>query len=117
MQLFAEMSGHQELRSVPWVIWGHPGGASWAVHMAGLYPERTIAVFARSGGMSLRSPATQPDGTAKPEGAPALDTSAIAGIPILFVDGEKEADRIGPRVTSTMASGRAGRALGGGRRA
>jgi pimeloyl-ACP methyl ester carboxylesterase len=42
-------SGHPELASVPWALWGHSGGGHWAGGMALLYPERTIAVWLRSG--------------------------------------------------------------------
>ncbi len=46
---FAAKSGHPELRTVPWCIWGHSGGGIWADLMTDLYPERVVAVWLRSG--------------------------------------------------------------------
>ncbi|MGC3970979.1 MAG: hypothetical protein QM775_27695 [Pirellulales bacterium] len=41
--------GHPELRSVPWCLWGHSGGAFWASLMQTLHPERIVAAWLRSG--------------------------------------------------------------------
>jgi hypothetical protein len=41
-------SGHPELNTVPWVLWGHSGGAIWSNVMTMLHPERVVAVFLRS---------------------------------------------------------------------
>jgi hypothetical protein len=41
-------SGHPELKTVPWVLWGHSGGAIWGNVMTMLHPERVAAVFLRS---------------------------------------------------------------------
>jgi pimeloyl-ACP methyl ester carboxylesterase len=41
-------SGHPELKTVPWVLWGHSGGAIWSNVMTMLHPERVAAVFLRS---------------------------------------------------------------------
>jgi pimeloyl-ACP methyl ester carboxylesterase len=46
----AEQSRHPELKTVPWALWGHSGGAFWVSRMLQLQPERIIAVVARSGG-------------------------------------------------------------------
>jgi pimeloyl-ACP methyl ester carboxylesterase len=43
------MSGHPELASVPWALWGHSGGGHWAGGMAMLHPQRCAAVWLRSG--------------------------------------------------------------------
>jgi pimeloyl-ACP methyl ester carboxylesterase len=40
-------SGHPELNTVPWVLWGHSGGAIWSNVMT-LHPERVVAAFLRS---------------------------------------------------------------------
>ena len=45
----AKLSGHPELATVPWAIWGHSGGGHWAGGMSLLDPERMIAVVLRSG--------------------------------------------------------------------
>ena|SRR6056297_1435528 len=35
-----EASGHSELSSVPWALWGHSGGATWVGSMTLLHPDR-----------------------------------------------------------------------------
>ncbi len=42
-------SGHPELASVPWALWGHSGGGQWSGAMALLHPERIAAAWLRSG--------------------------------------------------------------------
>lgn len=42
-------SGHPELATVPWALWGHSGGGHWAGGMTLLFPDRTIATWLRSG--------------------------------------------------------------------
>ncbi len=54
----AEQSGHPELNSVPWALWGHSGGAFWVSQMLQLHPERIIAVVARSGGYHVSNPSS-----------------------------------------------------------
>ena len=44
----ATRSGHPELATVPWAVWGHSGGACWAGSMLYLHPERVAAVWLRS---------------------------------------------------------------------
>lgn len=44
-------SEHRELKDLPWILWGHSGGADWATQIFQQYPERTIAmILARGGG-------------------------------------------------------------------
>jgi pimeloyl-ACP methyl ester carboxylesterase len=58
LKTFAAQSRHPELEQVPWALWGHSGGAHWAVLMANQHPERVAAVFAQSGGLAgTHSPA------------------------------------------------------------
>ena len=45
----AKISGHSELSSVPWALWGHSGGAAWVGFMTMLHPERVAAVWLNSG--------------------------------------------------------------------
>lgn len=45
----AEKTGHAELKTVPWCLWGHSGGAFWASIMHAMYPERIVAIWFRSG--------------------------------------------------------------------
>lgn len=42
-------SGHPELATVPWALWGHSGGGHWAGAMVLLHPERVAAAWLRSG--------------------------------------------------------------------
>ena len=44
-----EKSGHPELDTVPWALWGHSGGGHWAGGMVLLHPERVAAAWLRSG--------------------------------------------------------------------
>ena len=48
------MSGHPELATVPWALWGHSGGGHWAGGMVLLHPERVAAAWLRSGVPSLK---------------------------------------------------------------
>lgn len=45
----AEKSGHPEVATVPWCLWGHSGGGFWASLMQVKYPERIVAIWNRSG--------------------------------------------------------------------
>lgn len=42
-------SGHPELATVPWAIWGHSGGGHWCGGMVMLHPNRVVAAWLRSG--------------------------------------------------------------------
>tara|TARA_R110002096_G_scaffold104771_4_gene230699 strand:+ start:7421 stop:8740 length:1320 start_codon:yes stop_codon:yes gene_type:complete len=42
-------SGHPELATVPWALWGHSGGANWVGVMTLLHPDRVAATWLRSG--------------------------------------------------------------------
>jgi hypothetical protein len=42
-------SGHPELATAPWALWGHSGGGNWAGVMVMLHPERIAAAWLRSG--------------------------------------------------------------------
>ncbi len=45
----AAKSGHAEIASAPWCLWGHSGGGIWANVMSMLHPDRVLAAFLRSG--------------------------------------------------------------------
>jgi len=45
----AAKSGHPELKTVSWVLWGHSGGGIWSDVMTTLHPDRVVAVWMRSG--------------------------------------------------------------------
>lgn len=56
-----DQSGHPELASVPWALWGHSGGGHWAGGMVALYPDRVIAAWLRSGVPFLEPDPDRPD--------------------------------------------------------
>ncbi len=49
LEQFAKDSGHAELTTIPWCLWGHSGGGFWASLMQTMYPERIVAIWLRSG--------------------------------------------------------------------
>src|SRR5690348_7801320 len=79
-----EQSGHPELASVPWALWGHSGGGHWCGGMALVHPDRVAAAWLRSGVPLLEADAKRP--TIKrhtvPEGALA--------VPLMCNPGTKE---------------------------
>lgn len=81
-----EKSGHPELDSVPWALWGHSGGGHWAGGMTLLHPERVAAAWLRSG-----VPVVEPN----PERATIqpyvlADDHAALNVPIMCNPGTKE---------------------------
>ncbi len=48
LTLVGEASGHPELSSAPWLLWGHSGGGYWTLAMMRDYPQRILAAFAYS---------------------------------------------------------------------
>lgn len=82
LHALAQKSRHPELDKVPWALWGHSGGADWAMQMLQKYSVRTIAVAVmRCGGVLISETSTFL--TSDPD-------SAIFGVPVLFAEGEKE---------------------------
>jgi pimeloyl-ACP methyl ester carboxylesterase len=57
-----KVSGHPEMATVPWAIWGHSGGGHWAGGMVLLHPDRVAAAWLRSG----VPPLTAAEGKPKP---------------------------------------------------
>ena len=41
-------SGHPELKTVPWLLWGHSGGGYWVLGMVRSYPQRIMAAVCYS---------------------------------------------------------------------
>jgi hypothetical protein len=68
---FGAKSGHPELATVPWALWGHSGGGHWAGGMVLLHPERVAAAWLRSGVPLLKPNPERPTIKAHslPEGA------------------------------------------------
>ncbi|NBV24287.1 MAG: hypothetical protein EBS05_20510 [Proteobacteria bacterium] len=53
-------SGHPELATVPWALWGHSGGGHWAGGMVLLHPDRIAAAWLRSGVPPLKAAEGKP---------------------------------------------------------
>jgi pimeloyl-ACP methyl ester carboxylesterase len=80
---FAAKTEHPELKTVPWVLWGHSAGGIWSDIMSTLHPDRVIAVYCRSG--------TQPVFQDRPlQVPPTTVTPAALGIPMMLSCGKKE---------------------------
>lgn len=59
LETFAEQTKRPELSKVPWAIWGHSGGALWAMHLLDRQPHRVAAVWARSQALVEVQPAAR----------------------------------------------------------
>ncbi|MEO1983599.1 MAG: SGNH/GDSL hydrolase family protein [Fuerstiella sp.] len=46
---FSMATGRQELKTAPWCLWGHSGGAFWASLMQTMHPDRIVAIWLQSG--------------------------------------------------------------------
>ena len=77
-------SGHPELASVPWALWGHSGGGHWAGGMVLLHPNRVAAAWLRSGVPLLKPNPERP--TIKPHTLP----PAALQVPVMCNLGTKE---------------------------
>ena len=77
-------SGHPELATVPWALWGHSGGGHWVGGMGMLHPERVAAAWLRSGvPLFVPNPDLQ---LIKPHTLP----KAALGVPMMCNPGTKE---------------------------
>jgi len=77
-------SGHPELATVPWALWGHSGGGHWAGGMVLLHPERVAAAWLRSGVPLLKPDPERP--TIKAHAVP----DAALKVPVMCNPGTKE---------------------------
>lgn len=75
-------SGHPELATVPWALWGHSGGGHWAGGMVLLHPERIVAAWLRSGVPPLKAAENKP--------APYTISDAALKVPVMCNLGTKE---------------------------
>ncbi len=64
-----KLSGHPEMATVPWAIWGHSGGGHWAGGMVLLHPDRVAAAWLRSGVPPLTAAEGKPKPYEIPDGA------------------------------------------------
>ena len=79
-----QQSGHPELATVPWALWGHSGGGHWAGGMVMLHPERVMAAWLRSGVPLLEANPDRP--SIKVHELP----KAALGVPMMCNPGTKE---------------------------
>ena len=79
----AKVTRHPELEKVPWALWGHSGGGTWAGSMLLMHPDRIAAAWLRSGAPKL-SAATA--GTLPPLSVP----DASLSVPAMSNLGTKE---------------------------
>ncbi len=87
---FGADTQHLELLHVPWVLWGHSGGATWAFQMAKKYAARTAAVVMKS--------ICEPD--------PAFEPS-LTTIPFLLATGSRDLGSCYPITTEIFQAYRA----------
>lgn len=78
------LSGHPELATVPWGLWGHSGGGHWSGGMVLLHPDRVAAAWLRSGVPLLKENPTR--ATIRPH----VLTDAALAVPIMCNPGTKE---------------------------
>jgi len=76
-------SGHPEIGVVPWCLWGHSGGAQWISTMTVLHPERVVAAWIRSGGITKFH-------SRHPEWPDHQVPEAIYSVPTMTNSGKKE---------------------------
>lgn len=82
---FAALSGREEIATVPWCLWGHSGGAMWVCNMTYTHPDRVVAAFPRSGGLS---PIARQYTRSRPYDADSRPQAFT--VPMLFCHGETE---------------------------
>jgi pimeloyl-ACP methyl ester carboxylesterase len=77
-----KMSGHPELTTAPWALWGHSGGGHWAGGISLLHPERVAAAWLRSG--------VPPVAAVEGKPAPYTITAGATTVPLMCNLGTKE---------------------------
>jgi hypothetical protein len=77
---FAAKSGHPELETVPWALWGHSGGGIWSDVMTTLHPDRVAAVWLRSGSAAMFRTKPEFPQPQVPAAAYAVPTMANPGV-------------------------------------
>lgn len=79
-----KLSGHPELATVPWALWGHSGGGHWAGGMVMLHPEKVTAAWLRSGVPFLKADPKRPNIKAH------TLSEAVLKVPLMCNFGTKE---------------------------
>jgi len=106
---FAAKSGHAEIATVPWALWGHSGGGIWADVMSCLHPDRVAVAWLRSGSAAMfRTHPEFPQSHLTPTGNTSFGSTsvpaALYGIPMMCNPGAKEQGN-GPFI-GTLATSR-----------
>jgi len=102
----AAKTQHPELAMVPWCLWGHSGGGTWASLMQVLHPDRIVAIWLRSGTAFSQLERGEPLG--------AEIAAVVYSIPVMCNPGAKENGdkRFNGAWTGTLAMFKAYRARG-----
>lgn len=74
------LAGHPELATVPWALWGHSGGGTWAGTMLFLHPDRVAAAWLRSGCPLIKPSPQRPDRAAIPAPTKRLDAPVMLNL-------------------------------------
>ena len=53
LDTLARRTGHPEISTVPWVLWGHSAGAYWSTSMIGKHPDRVAAGIIEACGFDI----------------------------------------------------------------
>ncbi|MDB5050948.1 MAG: hypothetical protein JWO30_4019 [Fibrobacteres bacterium] len=53
LDTLARRASHPEIKTVPWALWGHSGGAFWITAMTGAHPERVAVAVAQAGSADI----------------------------------------------------------------
>jgi len=87
MSALAEKTNHSELNTIPWVMWGHSGGADWGTQMLEFYPQRTIGVInVHAGGIRSTSGSSEILNL----NLNSQLTAELLKVPVLWFVGEKD---------------------------
>jgi hypothetical protein len=80
LDTLARKSNHPEIKSVPWALWGHSGGAQWITDVARTYAARIAVMVSQAGSQEMSTfPATLK--------VPILDHNSVKDMTIYFDNG------------------------------
>lgn len=82
LEKLAEKSGHPEIATAPWCLWGHSGGGFWSSLMQMSHPDKIAAIWFQSGTAFGYWKAGETD-------VPTIPAAAM-GIPMMANPGVKE---------------------------
>jgi pimeloyl-ACP methyl ester carboxylesterase len=53
LDTLALKADHPEIKTIPWALWGHSGGAGWVTTMAGKFPQRVATMIVQACGSDI----------------------------------------------------------------